>query len=109
MNPVLLAVAVLAYLVGRLVLRRWVRDRWLDDRLSNRAAGILFGLVSIAPLIAIFVVLLWSVPEAAPILLVAIVPAALLFIGLPGAVMDYMSAHGTKEAMKRARRAGKPS
>ena len=59
--------------------------------------------MSIAPLLLGLIVLVWSMPVAAPIGVLGILPAALIFIGLVGAVVDYMAAHGVKESMRQAR------
>lgn len=109
MDLALVAIALIGYLVGRAALRRWITNRWPDDRISNLHAGVLFSLVSIAPLLVIPIVLVWSMPDAAPIVVLGILPAAVILIGLMGAVMDYMAAHGVKESMKQARNSRRSS
>ena len=103
MNPVLIGVALIGYLIARTGLRRWVTRRWLDDRLSNRRAALLFGVVSFAPLLLMVMLVAVARPNAAPIVFLGVLPAAVVFISLLTAVMDYMAANGIKDSMRRAR------
>ena len=102
MRFVLIAVALSALVAARIWLRRWVAARWLDDRLSNHQAGLLFAMISLAPLIAVGAVVAW-LSNVASILLLAVGLSVAVVIGFWLTVIDYMAAHGVKDAIRRSR------
>jgi formate-dependent nitrite reductase membrane component NrfD len=103
MELALFTAAFVAWLVVRGRARRWITERWLDDRVSNLQAGLLFLAVHLGPALVILFAVLASLLPSAPMLTLAIVPALVLMIGLVSAAVDYLSSHGTKEVMKRER------
>lgn len=103
MHPLIVASGIAVWIAARIAARRWIVNRWLDDRITDRQAGLLFGLVSFAPLTVVATIAVAMRPGAAPILVLGILPAAIIIFGLLGAVMDYMAANGIKESLKRAR------
>jgi hypothetical protein len=99
---VLVALALSAFVAARIWLRRWVAARWLEDRLSNHQAGLLFAMISLAPLIAVgAVVALLS--NTASMLLLAVALSGAVVIGFWLTVIDYMAGHGVKDAIRRSR------
>jgi len=103
MNPALVALALLAYIIVRRRLRTWVSDRWLDDQISSRQAAVMYGVLSFAPLIFIFLVISLSGSSASPVVPLAFLGAATVFIGLMVAAIDYATARGVRQSLKRAR------
>jgi hypothetical protein len=99
---VLVAVALSAFVAARVWLRRWVAARWLDDRISNHQAGLLFAMISLAPLIAVGAVLV-LLSNAASMLLLAVALSGAVVIGFWLTVIDYMAGHGVKDAIRRSR------
>ena len=109
MHPLVIALGLAAWIAVRIITRRWIAHRWLDDRITDRQAALMFGVVSFAPLAALAIIAVAMQPAAAPVVILGILPAAVIVIGLTGAVMDYMTAQGIKQSMKQARNARRSS
>ena len=102
MDFVPIAVGLGAFIAARIWLRRWVTTRWLDDRISDRQAGLFFAVISVAPLIVIG--LIAASVGGAPVVLVAVALVGAIVIGGSLAVTDYMAAYGAKDALRASRR-----
>ena len=101
MEFVPIGLGLAAFIAARIWLRRWVTSRWLDDRISDRQAGLLFALISLGPLIAIG--LIAASVGGSPIVLAAVALVAAVVIGSALTMTDYMAAHGAKDALRASR------
>ena len=103
--PILLLLggAVLAFYVFQLWARRQIITRWIDDALTDRQAGMLFVLSSIAPYAALLASVLALYPRAFLIML-----AFALLVTAPTIVLNFAlfdSRRGHKERLRRDREA----
>jgi uncharacterized membrane protein YhfC len=103
MNPVLVFLGAVAFVFTRRQVSRWVMDRWLDGRISDRQAAVIFAISHLGLLLLVAVVAIGSIPSAAPAILLAVTAAGVMVLGLASAATAYMEAHGVKDQLRRDR------
>lgn len=106
MKPEVVAVlvAIAGVVLGRRFARAWVRDRFLDDTLSNRQAAVLFFLLAAAPLLLVGGIVLIGSQSDGLILAALLVFVLLPITGLLVAVVDYIPTRDLKESLRQAQR-----
>lgn len=106
MRPEVVAifVAIAGVVLGRKIARTWVRDRFLDDTLSNRQAAVLFFLLAAAPLLLVGAVVLIGSQSGGLILAALLVFVLLPMTGLLVAVVDYIPARELKKSLRQTTR-----
>jgi len=103
MEPWLLLIGAAAFLIARRWARAAVVRLWLDERITNRQAAVLFGAIAILPVALIATWFVGRNPPGTPLIVLVLIFALAPAIGLFAAAMDYMSTNGVKEQMRRNR------
>jgi hypothetical protein len=98
-------IAVLAgVVVVRIVARRLVFARWLDDRLSDTQAKALLFAITLGPILVAGVILAAFSQFPQNLIILAVFTLGLApAIGMAGAIFDYASKYGVKAHLREHR------
>ena len=98
----LLLAVVVAFYVFQLMARLWIMNKWIDEGLTDRQAGLLFVLSSTAPYIALLVGGALFIPEVFPILALIAFLVTVPTIVLNFALFDSKRGHRDRMRQDRA-------
>jgi MFS family permease len=93
-----------AVVVTRIIARRWVVARWLDDRVSDTEVKVLLFAITFGPILAAGVILAAFSPFPQNLIILAVFTLGLApAIGMAAATFDYASKYGVKAQLQRQR------
>jgi hypothetical protein len=101
--------AIVAFVIARIWVRRWIVRKWLADELTDRQAGALLLVTQLSPMLLFAGLVVISSPDSIPFVLLVVVLIAPIWIATWGALFTYMVTHGVKEQMRKDRQAKVPT
>jgi hypothetical protein len=100
-----IVVSIVAFVIARIWMRRWIVKRWLHDDFTNMQAGALLFVTQLSPMLVLAGMVLVTSPSTIPFFLLLIILVAPIWIATWGALFTYMANYGVKEKMRRDREA----
>ena len=94
---------MVAFVIARIWVRRWIVRKWLDDELTNRQSGALLFVTQLSPMLVLAGLVIISSPDSLPFFVLAIILIAPIWIATWGALFTYIVNHGVKEQMRKDR------
>jgi hypothetical protein len=97
--------AILAFVLARIWVRRWIVKRWLNDEFTNRQAAALLFVTQLSPMLLFAGIVVISSPESMPFFLLAFILIGPIWFATWGALFTYITTTGVKEQMRKEREA----
>ena len=102
-------IAIVAFVIARIWLRRWIVRQWLEDQFTDRQAASMLLITQLSPMLLLAGIVLLTSSSAMPLFILLIVLVAPLWIATWGALFTYIVNHGVKERMRKDREASLPA